>query len=204
MAKHKNACYPFDNRNWRLDMRKIAEGETDLDSTHLSPKWVTIDLYLDISNTKLYYRDKELQKNPVFKRLWAQCLKNRKRFIFMFVSLIDADLDRSHANALIFDTKTKELERFEPGGLLLGQGVLAGETEGVGQWGFYLNNAIHNSLKPIIKYKKILDTCRILSTCWSTRSPKCQKNRCRSRWILPLVVNLLFRFTIIEPRYEPK
>lgn len=56
-----------------------------------------------------------LQVNPNIKDMF----KNNARFIIIYLSLLDPKIFNKHANVLIYDKKTNEVERFDPYGLNL-------------------------------------------------------------------------------------
>jgi len=92
----------------------------------------------------------DLGKND-FTKYWNTCVKSKKRFIFALLFLRMPGIG-AHANCLIYDTKTKELERFEPHGYV-NVNLYNKDT---------LKEMIESKLKPIIKYEKYfepLDFC---------------------------------------------
>lgn len=166
MKRHKSYCTPLGSDSYQLFNYNLIENELgkNYDTTqddYALQNTFNATLFLKNHKNKNYntypgYRYGKdtlvLPKNFKYK-LKETCLKNKKRFIVIILSIYGRDLDNNtwaHTNALIFDNKLKTLERFEP----------YGDTP------FYdiiiVDSLIQQKLKPFLKFKRYyhpLDFC---------------------------------------------
>jgi len=148
MYKHKDDCYPIIKSHFdKLFIKK---------SSDISRDYPTSDNKIDARYQLIWIDNiKMLYIGALFKLMWRNCIKSKKRFIFIFFGIFGEVLGGvtrswAHSNCLIYDTKTKELERFEPHGSVTFYNNKA------------LDDAITNQLEPIVNFKKYykpLDFC---------------------------------------------
>ena len=166
LFKHKNDCYPLEKE--KITRKLFGENITFSDYI-LSAFGVETIHFLDYSIEVQIIKESNRNKYEIklpdnFKKQWEKCVNTTKRFIFILCAIYKVEIikrhwmealwnDRKvydHAGCLIFDSKTKELERFEPHGLAY----------------FYNNDYVDKilnlKLRPIIKhtdYHKPLNFC---------------------------------------------
>lgn len=69
-----------------------------------------------IATGEFVWNCEKLQAPRNFSRTWDKGLSDRKRFIVVGLRLQSETIVEAHANSLIYDMETRELERFEPNG----------------------------------------------------------------------------------------
>ena len=166
MKRHKSYCTPLGSDSYQLFNYHLVENELGAHYNTVQEDYAlqnTFNATLFLKNHKnkdyksypgyRYGKDTLVLPSNFKKKLKETCLKNKKRFIVIILSIYGRDLNNktwAHTNSLIFDNKLKTLERFEP----------YGDTP------FYdlivVDSLIQKKLKTLFKFKKYyhpLDFC---------------------------------------------